>query len=173
MAKIDVMPYLTWLEEVVGVAHGLDEPEKVQVIGVLRALARRIRKSKQPWREHVFALAIARFAFLAELPDRFVERRPICVAVEDGKIYAYVTDSKRATIPLEESSLLLMPMNLLGLVQTIESFRHEKWLTDEFLAAGLLADAQIHLVDEESRLAADILHLVARCLYGMMPAEPG
>ena len=172
MAKIEVMPYLTWLEEVVGVAQGLDEPEKSQVVGVLRALARRIRKSKQPWREHVFALAIARFAFLAGLPDHLAERMPICVAVEDGKIHAYITESERSTFPLEEASLRLMPMNLLGLVQTIEGFRHDKWLTDEFLAAGILADARILLLDEESRLASDILRLVARCLYGMTPAEP-
>jgi hypothetical protein len=172
MAKIEVMPYLTWLEDVVGVAHGLDDSEKSQVVGVLRALARRVRRSKQPWREHIFALAVARFAFVAELPDRIAERMPICVSVEDGKILAYITDSERSVFPLEETSVRLMPMNLLGLVQTIEGFRHEKWLTDEFLAAGLLADAQIHLLDEESRLATDILRLVARCLYGMTPTEP-
>ena len=172
MAKVNVMPYLTWLEEVVGVGQGLEEGEKAQVVGVLRALARRVRKSKQPWREHIFALAIARFAFLAELPHHIAERMPICVSVEEGQIHAYITDSERATFPLEEASLRLMPMNLLGLVQTIEGFRHEKWLTDEFQAAGLLADAQIVLLDEESPLTSDILRLVARCLYGMTPTEP-
>jgi hypothetical protein len=172
MAKIEVLPYLTWVEEVVAVGHGLDDPEKSEVTGMLRALARRVRKSKQPWREHIFALAIARFAFLAELPDKLAERMPVSVAVRDGQIHAWITDSESTTFPLDEASVRLMPMNLLGLVQTIESFRHEKWTTDEFQAAGLLADAQILLLDEDSRLASDILRLVARCLYGMTPAEP-
>jgi len=172
MARIEVMPYLTWLEEVVAVARGMEEPEKSEVVGMLRALARRIRKSKQPWREHVFAIAIARFAFVAELPDHLAERMPVRVSVEDGTIHAWITDSEHEAFPLEQASVRLMPTNLLGLVQTLEGFRHEKWLTDEYLAAGLLADAQISLLNEESRLSHDILRLVARCLYGMTPAEP-
>jgi hypothetical protein len=172
MPKVEVMPYLTWLEEVVAVAQGLDAGEKSEVVDILRALARRVRRSKQPWREHVFALAIARFAFVAALPDQLAGRMPICVSVEGGAIHAYITDSERATFPLGEAAIRLMPSNLLGLVQTIEGFRHEKWLTDEFQAAGMLADAQITLLDEESRLSHDILRLVARCLYGMTPTEP-
>ena len=172
MAKAEVAPYLTWMEEVVVVAEGLEPPEKKVVVNALRALAARVRRSSHPWHEHVFALAIARFAFMARLPDHLAERMPICVNVEAGQVHAYLTDSERSTFPLEDASLRLMPMNLLGLVQTIEIFRAEKWQSEEFLAACHLADAQIHLVDGQSSLAQEILRLVARCLYGMRPAEP-
>ena len=172
MAKAEVAPYLTWIEEVVAVAEGLASAEKKVVVRTLRDLARRVRKSKRPWHEHVFALAIARYAFVATLPDHVAERMPIFVCLDDGKLNAYLTDLERASFPLEDASLRLMPMNLLGLVDTIDAFQAEKWQSDEFLAAGHLADAQIHLLDEQSSLAQEILKLVARCLYGMLPAEP-
>ena len=172
MTKAEVAPYLTWMEEVIEIAQGLDGPEKKMVISAIRALAARVRRSNRPWHEHVFALAIARYAFVARLPDHLAERMPICVSVEGGQIHAYLTDAERATFALEEAAIRLMPMNLLGLVDTIGAFRAEKWSSPEFVAAGHLADAQIHLVDEQSSLAQDILRLVARCLYGMRPAEP-
>ena len=172
MAKAEVAPYLTWMEDVVNAAEGLEPPDKKIVVDALRSLARRVRRSNRPWHEHVFALAIARFAFLARLPDHLAERMPICMYVEGGQVHAYLTDSERSTFPLEDAALRLMPSNLLGLVETIDRFRSEKWLSEEFLAAGHMADAQILLVDEQSPLAQEILRLVARCLYGMRPAEP-
>lgn len=170
--KAEVAPYLTWLEEVAGVANGLHAVDKKEVVGALRALARRVRRSSRPWHEHVFALAIARYAFAVKLPDHLAERMPICVTVEDGLLHAYITDAERSTFPLEDAALRLMPPNLLGFVRTIEQFRAEKWKSDEYLAAGHLADAQIHLLDGESPLAQEILRLVAICLYGMKPADP-
>ena len=172
MAKAEVAPYLSWMEDVVGVAEGLEAEDKKILVKALRSLASQVRKSNRPWHEHVFALAIARYAFVARLPDHLAERMPIWVCVEAGQIHAYVTDSERTTFPLEEAAVRLMPMNLLGLVQTVEIFRAEKWRSEEFLAAGHLADAQIHLVDGQSALAQEILRLVARCLYGMRPTEP-
>lgn len=172
MKKVVVPPYLAWLEDVIGVADGLDPAEKDVVVDALRALARRVRSSDRPWHEHVFALAIARFAFVVTLPEHIAERMPICVYVEDGQVHAYITDSERSSFPLEEASLQLMVTNLLGLVQTIGDFRAEKWRSEEYQAAGYLADAQVHLLNEQSPLAQEILHLVAHCLYGMRPAEP-
>lgn len=172
MANADVAPYLTWLEEVVVVAEGLEAPEKKQVVQALRALAARVRRSNRPWHEHVFALAISRYAFVVTLPEALAGAMPLCVSLEEGKVHAYITDSQRSTFPLADASLRLMPMNLLGLVQSVDCFRAAKWTSEEFLAAGHLADAQIHLLDEQSSLAREILHLVARCLFGMRPADP-
>lgn len=172
MAKTEVPPYFSWLEEIVLVASGLDPAEKQFVVDAIRTLAARVRRSARPWHEHVFALAIARYAFSMKLPAHEAARTPIAVCIEAGKVHTYITDSERISFALEDAGLQLQASNLLGLVQTVEGFRADKWKTDEFVAATHLADAQIHLLDEQSDLARNIFHLVARCLFGMDPEEP-
>jgi len=172
MARVEVAPYLSWMEEVVQVAGGLEPVEKEFVVEAIRSLAARVRRSARPWHEHIFTLAIARYAFSMRLPANEAARNPIAVCIEAGKVHTYITDEERSSFSLEDASLKLHASNLLGLVQTIDGFKADKWKTDEFVAATYLADAQIHMFDEQSELAREIFRLVARCLFGMEPEEP-